>query len=85
MDKRPRILVVDDSEAFRRLVRASLEPEGFAGTLTQCRMVDRVIDLEQVLRKPLMQCAKRPTGMLSRVHAFRHLTDSRLRDSDSTI
>ena len=69
------LLIVGNHALHAESASLESQPEGFTGTLTQCGMIDRVIDLEQVLGKPLMQCAKRPTGMLSRVDAFRHLPD----------
>src|SRR4030095_5695003 len=50
-------------------------PKRLPGALAQCRMVNRVIDLEQVFRKPLMQLRQCPCGVFSRVHGFRHLPD----------
>src|SRR5436309_1592239 len=69
------LLVVGNHALHTESARLKSHAEGFSGTLTQCGMVDRVIDLEQVIRKPLMQCPKRPCGMLPRVHSFRHLSN----------
>ena len=47
----------------------------FPRALTQGWVVDRVVHLEQVLRKPRMQFRQRPGGESAWINGFRHLSD----------
>src|SRR5207245_203637 len=49
--------------------------KSLARTLSQCRMIDRVINLEEIFAKPFVKFSESPGCMLTWIHRFRHLAN----------